>query len=415
MPLGRRSGAGANQEAVRRHNLGTLLEHVHHSGELSRAELTSRMGLSRSAIGGLVTELETLGVVEQSAPQGERTGAGRPSMDVRPGPHVVAVVAVDLGVEELDAALVGLGGRVLARVRRTLHPDPSPDYVCDVLVETAAILVGDAPPGTSLVGVGVGLPGVVDALGTTIRFAPNLGWVDVEIGTLLRRRFGADLAVQLGNDADLGVLSEHTRGAARGCDDVVFLSGDVGVGGGVIASGKALEGVGGYAGEVGHMRTNAGLAGRTCRCGSRGCWETEIGAHAVARALGGREEDQFDLGRRLRDLDSVPPALAEVGRQLGVGVANLVNIFNPEAVIFGGLLRDLYPVVECTVAAEIAAGSLDAPAQQIRLLLPGLGRDSVLLGAAELAFQGFLDDPLGVLEDAAGWLDEVRHAGARTR
>lgn len=408
MALGSRTGAGANQEAIRQHNLGTLLGHVHHEGEVTRAELTARMGLNRSTIAGLVAELEALGVVQQSPWHGERAGAGRPSMDVRPGPHEVSVIAVNLRVDEVDAARVGLGGPVLARVTRTLPANPSPAYVADALVDSLGVLVEDAADDAALVGAGIGLPGVVGGPGSVIRFAPNLGWTDVDLVGLLRDRLGDDLPIQVGNDADLGVLSEHTRGAATGIQDVVYLSGDVGVGGGVIASGKALVGAGGYAGEVGHMRTNP--SGRTCRCGSRGCWETEIGAQAVARALHLRVDDLHVLRRRLRDLTDPPPELLEVGRQLGIGVANIVNILNPEVLIFGGILRDLYPVVRAQVAAELDSGTLDAPAGQIRLILPGLGSDSVLLGAAELAFQPLLEDPVAVLARREGCARAVRSA-----
>ncbi|MGH3360590.1 MAG: MarR family transcriptional regulator, partial [Nocardioidaceae bacterium] len=110
-----RPGAGTNQEAVRRHNLGTLLGHVHHNGRISRAELTARMRLNRSTIAALVGELEALGLVEQHAPHGVRTGAGRPSLDVRPGRIEGFVLATELRVDEITAARVGLGGRVLAR------------------------------------------------------------------------------------------------------------------------------------------------------------------------------------------------------------------------------------------------------------------------------------------------------------
>lgn len=407
MALERRAGAGANQEAVRRHNLGTLLGHVHHDNEVSRAELTARMGLNRSTIAALVGELESLDVVEQVTPRGERTSAGRPSLDVRPGAREVSVIAVELRVKSLEAARVGLGGRVLSRVTAPLEAGTDPEDVCGVIAATTAALLVDAPATASLVGMGIGLPGVVGAGDGLIRFAPNIGWSDVPLVSLLHKQLGCGVQIGLGNDADLGVLSEHTRGAAADSDDVVYLSGDVGVGGGVIAAGQALHGVGGYAGEVGHMRVNPD--GRTCRCGSVGCWETEIGAFAVAAALSSRSTNLEDLGATLRRLDGPPEALSEVGRYLGIGVANVVNLFDPEVIIFGGLLRDLYTVVRHEVAAEVAAGSLDAPARRAALILPGLGGDSVLLGAAELAFKGLLENPVTVLAESDGVVEQLRH------
>ncbi|MGH3423276.1 MAG: ROK family protein [Nocardioidaceae bacterium] len=405
MALDRRAGAGANQEVVRRHNLGTLLGHVHHSEHVSRAELTARMQLNRSTIAALVGGLESLGVVEQVTPQGQRTGAGRPSLEVRPGRHEVFVVAVELRVDRISVARVGLGGHVLDRASEPLTVEHDPEHVADALAGLCGKVVAPAPPSSRLVGLGIGLPGVVGTDDGLIRFAPNLGWTDTAFTELVQDRIGGLVDVRLGNDADLGVLSEHTRGAAAGCDNVVYLSGDVGVGGGVIAAGRALGGAGGYAGEIGHMRVNP--RGRTCRCGSRGCWETEIGAQSIATALRTSDIDFEVLASRLHEVRRPSVALRAVGRQIGVGLGNLINIFNPEVVILGGLLRDLYPVVKDDVDEAMRAGALVASVQQSSVVLPALGADSVLLGAAELAFAPLLEDPVKVLSDSDGAVREL--------
>lgn len=399
MSIDRQSGAGTNQEAVRRHNLGTLLGHVHHREQISRAELTSRMKLNRSTIAGLVGELEALQVVEQTNPTGERTGAGRPSLDVRPGRHEVFVIAIELRVDMVSAARVGLGGHVLDRAVAAASASHEPRDVARTVAELIRRLLADAPRPSSLVGIGGGLPGVVGVDTGMIAFAPNLAWTDVPFAQLLRDEVGDLAEITLGNDADLGVLSEHIRGAGAGFDDVVYLAGDVGVGGGVIAGGRALQGSGGYAGEVGHMRTKAD--GRDCRCGSSGCWETEIGAAAVAAAVGCRPEDLDVLAARLGEVDEPSEALVRVGHELGVGLGNIVNLFNPKVIILGGLLRDVYPVVLGAADRAMQAGALSVSAEQTAVVLPALGGDSVLLGAAELAFGPLLMDPARVLQDAA--------------
>ena len=204
----------------------------------------------------------------------------------------------------------------------------------------------------------------------------------------------------VGNEGDLGVVAEHLRGVAAGASDAIYLSGEVGIGGGLILGGRPLTGAGGYAGEVGHMTVNP--AGRRCRCGRRGCWETEVGA--------GRGAASPAAGRTARSRTCSPgtrPATgrcttgcARSGRWLGIGVANLVNVFNPEVIVFGGLTRAVFPLMEPSVRAELA-GALTAPRGQVRLALPGLGADSSLVGAAELAFAPLLSDPLGALSYAA--------------
>ena len=381
---------------MRRHNLGTLLGHVHHNGRISRAELTTRMRLNRSTIAALVGELEGLGLVEQRTPQGERSGAGRPSLDVSPGPIEAFVLATELRVDEIIVARVGLGGQVLSRASGATPASRKPDDIGDAVAGLLAKLVADAPESARLVGVGIGIPGVVSDDGGLVRFGPNLGWTDVPFVRQLADRLDDDVEVRAGNDADLGVMSEHIRGAGIGHDNVVFLSGDVGVGGGVIVGGRAMPGVGGYAGELGHMQVNP--RGKICRCGNRGCWETEIGAHAVAEAVRFPPGDLSGLAGRLASIQRPNARLRTIGHHLGSGIGNIVNIFNPEVIILGGVLRDVYSAVPEDVTEGVHDGALVAPGEQATVTLPALGADSVLLGAAELAFEPLLEDPAAVLE-----------------
>ena len=172
--------------------------------------------------------------------------------------------------------------------------------------------------------------------------APNLGWRDVPLGERLAQVLGAAVPIAVANDADLGALAELRRGAARGADDVLSSSGEVGVGGGLIVDGRPLTGVAGYGGEVGHMPVNPD--GRPCRCGSIGCWETEVGEGALLRRAGHPPEGgRAAVDAVLREAERGSPvalaALAETGRWLGIGLAGLVNVLNPRLVVLGGRLR----------------------------------------------------------------------------
>lgn len=392
-----RVGVGTNQEDVRRHNLGTVLGHVHRAGRISRAELTALMGLNRSTIAGLVTELESLGLAEQVKPSGARIGAGRPSVDVlaRTGAYVLAV---DLRVDGLTVARVGLGGVVQSRATGPVPLGHDPEAVGDSVVELMRLVVKDVEPGAALVGVGVGVPGIISSADGLVRLAPNLGWRDVPFAEILAIRVAAAGRPVLGNDADLGALAEHLRGAGVGVEDLIYLSGEVGVGAGVIVGGRPLEGAGGYAGEIGHMPFQPD--GKLCHCGARGCWETEIGAPALALAVGCPPERLGALGEFLEGVHEATPGLREVGRHLGRGLAGAVNLLNPRVIVLGGYLRSLFPLVQDDVEREMAVQALIAPRELVRITLPGLGGDSVLHGAAELAFEPLLADPVGVLAGA---------------
>ena len=180
-----------------------------------------------------------------------------------------------------------------------------------------------------------------------------------------------------------------------GVDDLVYISGNVGVGAGIISGGVQLEGAGGYAGEVGHLRFNP--MGLPCHCGNAGCWETEVGAHAIAKAISCPESEVVQLGEVLATYAEATPELRRTGVALGQGLAIIVNAFNPSLVVLGGYLAPLFALVQPQVQAGLAERALPASLESVTLSLPGLGGDSVLLGAAEIAFEPLFVDPVAAL------------------
>lgn len=384
---------------MRRHNLGTLLRHVHDSGEVSRAELTGRMGLNRSTIAGLVGELDTLGLIEHASPALERRGAGRPSAGVRIRENGPYVVAVDLGVDHATVARVSLGGRIQERASAPIPDETEAWQVGATVAALVRKVVAQSPPEAPLFGIGVAVPGLVRRSDGLIRHAPNLGWHDVSFGSIVLAALSLDVPIALGNDADLGALAEHRRGAAMKIDDLVYLSGNVGVGAGVITGGNRLEGVAGYAGEVGHLcHRPDGIA---CHCGSRGCWETVVGAHAIAEALlTVPAHPAARLGATLDEMTAPVRELRPIATELGRGLAAVVNIFNPSVVILGGYFRPLFRLCRTEVSAGLAERALRPANEAVRLMLPGLEKDSVLLGAAEMAMEPAFVDPVASLAAA---------------
>jgi len=141
--------------------------------------------------------------------------------------------------------------------------------------------------------------------------------------------------------------------------------------------------------------------GRVCHCGARGCWETEIGAVAVAAALGQSASNLASLAEALGAVQKPSAALRNVGRYLGLGLGSIVNAFNPEIIVLGGTLRELYPVVKADTDKALRGTALGAPWEQVQVVLPKLGGDAVLIGAGEMAFEPMLDDPVGTLTEAS--------------
>jgi predicted NBD/HSP70 family sugar kinase len=388
--------AGPSQEEVRRHNLGTLLRYVHVHGATSRAELTTKLGLNRSTIGALTSELAAAGLVTERPPQQTRR-AGRPSLVVRPESSQVYAYALAIEVDRLRAARVGLGGRILDR-RETERPRGM--QVIDAVQPLAGFIHEmrmAVPEGARYVGGGLAVAGMVRRDDGMVRLAPTIGWVEEPVGDALSEEIGDVGPLIVGNIADVSALVEHSRGAAKGCDNVIYLYGDVGVGGGIIAGGRRVTGHGGYGGEVGHMVVNP--KGRPCGCGSRGCWETEIGEYALLGLAGrselsGRDAVLGVVDAAMRGDWEAQQAVRKVGDWVGLGVGNLINIFNPEAVIFGGTLRDVYLVAAAQIRSRLNEVALPACREHVRLRTPELGTDAALIGAAELAFERLLADPL---------------------
>jgi predicted NBD/HSP70 family sugar kinase len=378
--------------------MSTLLGHLHLAGQLSRSSLTTLMGLNRSTIADLVSELEMLGLAEQQAPDTRgRSAAGRPSVGVATTDRAY-VLAVDVRVSGLMVARVGLGGIVLSEATGPSPTGHDPQATVDAVAGLARLVVRDADPETVLVGIGVSVPGIISRDTGIVRLAPNLEWHDVPFADMLATGLPGSLRPVLGNDADHGALAEHVRGVGRGVGDLVYLSGEVGVGAGLIAGGRPVTGASGFAGEIGHLPFGDGA--RPCHCGARGCWETEIGAAAMAEAVGCPPDRLTDLGAYLDELESAPPEFAIIGRHLGRGVAGLVNLLNPQIVVLGGYLRPLYRWVEREVRDELATRALRISGMQPRIVLPRLGDHSVLMGASEVAFRRLLADPVGCLTGA---------------
>jgi len=378
--------------------MSALLTQVHLQGPTTRAALTTALGLNRSTIGDLTGQLEDLGLVQEELPRDEvmisgGRRSGRPSLVVTPR-HDVTVLAAALDVDRITVALVGLGGVVLdRRTRHHQRGEHDSERVAESVAQMCTELIAGSP-GIRLVGAGVSVPGAVREKDGLVRFAPNLGWTDEPFTELLGKELG--LSVMTANDADLGARAEHLRGAAVGANDVAYLSGSVGIGGGFFVGGAPLRGAIGFAGEVGHIMVDS--AGERCRCGAIGCLETKVGENQLLAAAG-------------RLPGGGPPAVAEVikaadagdtragaavdaaAHWLGVGLRPVFALFNPEMVVLGGLLSQVWIARQQIVLDGLDPTNLISARDLLDIRASALGDDASLLGAAELAFTPLLADP----------------------
>ena len=380
--------------------LSRVLRALHASGALTRSDLGAVTGLNRSTVAALVNDLVAVGVVEEGA--GASGGVGRPSLVVRAVPDSVAVIGWDIRADSSTAIVEGLGGQILHRWSKSHRRGSTDPYeVAARVVAGSSQIAEELPDHVMWVGVGCAMPGVIDPGGepprSIIHRAPSLGWVDTPFGTIvseaMREQFGAEVPVVLGNDANLGAMAEWTRGAGRKSRVMVFVSGDVGIGGGVIVDGEPLTGASGFAGEIGHIRFDPN--GAPCRCGAHGCWETVIGLTTIVSSAG---LDPLTAG--INDVlaaaqagdETSQAALTAAARAVGQGLAPVVNMVNPDTIVLAGHLETLLEHYRHTITEELRF-TLSRESTDIRVVGPSLGSDSIVVGAAELAFERALERP----------------------
>jgi predicted NBD/HSP70 family sugar kinase len=256
--------------------------------------------------------------------------------------------------------------------------------------------MGGLPDAHRLAGVGTAVVGIARRSDGFVHLAPNLGWRDIPLGEMLTAGLDLGVPALVGNDADLGALGEHRRGGRSGVDHLVYVSGEVGIGCGFIVDGDPLLGSAGYAGEAGHNLVDP--SGRRCGCGAIGCWETEAGEEAILRRAGsvrnreGLEALDLVEERAVAGDEQTLAGLAESGRWLGLGIRTLINTFNPELVVLGGLYHRFFEFIEDGVR-DGAQDAIKASRQMARIARSNIGPDASLAGAAELALAAIIADP----------------------
>ncbi|WP_104525278.1 ROK family transcriptional regulator [Blastococcus atacamensis] len=405
--------APADQATVRRNNLGLVLRHLRDHGPRSRARIAQETGLNKATVSSLVAELAERRLV--SAGEVDRAGSvGRPGLIVHLDGRSVCGIGVELNVDYVAVLVLDLRGEVLFERRHaidipSLGAEETLDAVARAVTEavTAAGEAGARPTGAT-----VAVAGLVRSVDGVVTLAPNIGWRDVAVLDGLRSRLAVDFPIRVENDANLSAIAEWAMGAEARTPDLVYLTGEVGVGGGVIVAGRLLRGAGGLSGEVGH--TSLGDPDVVCGCGRRGCWETVVGLAALLRAAADPGDPVRDPGRDLetrlaevarraqagdrRTLD----ALRQVGTSLGTGAAVLINVFNPRVVLLGGYFAVLGNFLMEPLLAELDARVLGPGMAGARVVLSTLGFTAAVRGGAHVALESVFDDPTLVAEPLLG-------------
>lgn len=404
---GRSRGIPADQATIRRSNLSLVLRHVSERGQSSRSAVALATGLNKTTITSLVNELQARGLLKEIGPR-HAGSVGRPSLVLALDGSRTGALGMEVNVDYIAAFATDLAGRVLIDRRIGFDAmEAGPDRSLDKLATVISRAVADLDRlGVALSGVTVAVPGLIEASTCTVTLAPNLGWREVPVADrLVAAGVPADVPITIDNDANLAALAECSSGVAMGVSDLVYLTGEVGVGCGIISGGRPYRGADGFAGEVGHVVVDP--AGDLCGCGRTGCWETKVGLAALVRmatpdhAYGTDQRFVRDPEERLAEIEQrraegdlrVDAAVIEVGRWLGRGAALLVNLFNPRMIVLGGYFARLADRLIPVAQKELERSSVAMAAGRCRFAISEFGFGAASRGAAHVVTERVLSDP----------------------
>jgi predicted NBD/HSP70 family sugar kinase len=405
------AGVPARQEALRQHNLALVLQCIATAEPVSRAGIAAATGLTKTTVSSLVDDLVSAGLVTELGP--EASGKiGRPGSALVLNRFRFVGIGLEINVDYIAVCVANLVGEVRSlRTRPRDNRGQSPAKVLGrALRMTRTAMASAQAAGLTVAGLAVAVPGPVETDRGLLRLAPNLGWMDVPVAEILADRLAArDLSVLVDNEANLAALGELWFGGHDGLDDFVHVSGEIGVGAGIVIDGELFRGVRGFAGEVGHVTVQP--EGPRCRCGARGCLEQLAGQEAILRAAGVAGAVGTSLGQPggsvaellARARAGEPETLRAVesaGRALGIAISAAVNLVDPSTVVLGGLYASLEPWLREPLLAELSERAITQRWSPARVLASRLGPNAAVRGATGAVVKRVLSDPSAVFAAA---------------
>ena len=383
----------ATRQHTKNHNSQLVLRTIYDSGEISRADLARLTHLTRTTVSDVVADLIGRGLVEEVG-HGASSG-GRTPILLSVVDDSRYLIGVNLMSSEISGATINLRGGIRHRASRAFQSRDA-ESVLSLVYDLIDELIEAA--GSPLLGIGISTPGLMDTTAGIVRHAVNFGWQNLHLRDLIHARY--KLPVYLGNGAHMAALAEYTFGGSQNRKNLVVIHVGQGIGAGITLNGELFYGDAHGAGEIGHVVVVED--GRQCKCGNYGCLETVADSREIIRrAQLIAREDPSSLLHQLAsdietiDLDTVVQAfragdtalrqvIDEVGRYLGIAVANLIGILNIERIVITGPVAQFGQPLCDAIARDMLKRSLPALARATELAVVEEGPDSVLLGISAL-------------------------------
>ncbi|MGE7977039.1 ROK family protein [Psychrobacillus sp. NPDC093200] len=378
-----------NHHVVKKGNKSLVLDKIKYNSPISRASVASQVGLNKGTVSSLVNDLLDEHLIYESGP-GESSGGRRPVMLLF-NEKAGYSIGIDIGVNYLLGVLTDLNGNI-HKEKQITFKNLSYEQIEIKLFETIEFLLTATPECPhGVIGIGVGVPGIVDKDGN-ILLAPNLNWRNVNLKEVLEEKYNLPIIIE--NEANAGAYGEKHFGAGKDFENVIYVSAGIGIGVGLILNGSLYKGFNGFSGELGHMTIQAGDA--KCRCGNEGCWELYASEQALIR-----HAEKLDIPSDTQDLeglvnlaesgnDEVIKLFEQTGDYLGIGINNIINIFNPQQVIIGNRLAYSEKWLKYSLNKRVSNQALWFQQNDLQIDFSELSTRSTALGVAAFSIENFL-------------------------
>lgn len=388
----------ANRDLIRAINRSTVLNTIKNHGPLSRTAIAQRTGLSAATITTITGELIQRGLIFEKE-EGDSSGGRRPIL-LALNPAGGCVIGIKLAEDQITAALTDLKATVLARDILPIQ-HPSLDSVIDGIAELVnRLLLSTGSRPQRFLGVGIGLAGIIDDRRGILRHSPIFGWKNVLLTDLLTARLGAPIYID--NDVNTLTITELWFGKGKGIDNFLTVTIGRGVGLGIVVNGQVYLGAHGGVGEFGHIVIDP--YGAACPCGKRGCLETYVADPALMR-MAGVAASQGALPYAPKDIDELvgfarsgntaaQAILARAGEVLGMGIANLINLLNPELIIVSGEGVRAGDLLFDPMRAAVMANVMPGLAGDTQIIIEPWDDYAWARGAAGLVLQRLFESPV---------------------
>lgn len=389
-----------NLRLVQKINRSLILNLIKDKGPISRADISKITKLTRSTASNIVDYLIKKGLIKEIGLTS--SGVGRRAILLKLNSKAYHAIGIDLGTLHTTVAITDLLGRVETKIEYPTDCQKDKDKIIEKLVGTINnIIKNSGIKREKIVGIGVAAPGLIDKEGTML-ITPNFGWRDTPLREILKKKF--HIPVFVDNNVNAMALAESEFGKGQGVKNFVFVNVGMGIGAGVVIKGELFHGESNCTGEIGH--TTVDYNGPKCSCGNNGCLEVMASGPAIAkRAIKGIKEGEKSLISELANygLNQISAEIVataadqgdklgrsimeETGEYLGTGVANIINLFNPELVIIGGGVAQAGELIFKPLKRTVQKRAFSVSAEVAKIIPESLGKDCTVMGAAALALK----------------------------